>query len=163
MGLDLQVEKAVEDAIKDFLEDALQDTEPDLVVSVGTGAADLITPRIEVEASGMVAVRPLDRLTDGSLEYKKYDLGLMLTVITDLAQGATRTKHHSLVGDLRTKMLQEVANWTSTNLPNHEIREVVQTGSSRETQGELQATATDYALRVVCKETSGSQSGSGLA
>ena len=137
-------EKHFEDAAETFLESAIG-----ISVFPQASAQDFVTPRIEIQFVAGEAVYPDDSpITSvpalAQAEFRKYSGTFEARIITDGTQGQTRADHFSYVGQTRAALLRSATNWDATSLPYYGLKQIRQSSTFRETDGDLQISTVSY-------------------
>ena len=138
------IELHFENAAETFLE-------ADVGISVFAQASgeDYVTPRIEIQFLALEATYPDDAPITSvpSLalgEFRKYSGTFEARIVTDDAAGQTRANHFAYVGQARATLLRSADNWDASTLPYYGVKQIRQTGTSRDTDGDLQVTTVTW-------------------
>lgn len=145
--MNLKIEQAFEDAVSDFLSGI-----SGFSIFKGFDDAQLLTPRIEVEVSGLNFLETLDQMSgQDEPEYAKFDLTIGIRVITNADDGTSRTDHYDGVSEVRQLFLRSSDNFSSTNLPDHHVAYLRMESSTQMISGSARVTQTDYVVRASVK------------
>jgi hypothetical protein len=146
----LSFEKHFEDASIQFLSDA-----SGVACFPATGNDYLITPRLEVIFNHNGAELPNDAPIESDpelgAEYLKHEGVFEVAIVTDFALEQARDLHLALVGTVRKELLRTSSNWNQENLPYYALKFLRPSGSSRDTDGDLQRTVLSYDLKFLIR------------
>lgn len=146
--MNLKIEEAFEDAVASFLASVSE-----VSLFKGFDETNILTPRAEIEVSGLTFLETLDIMNGQTLpEFAKFDLVVSVRLVTNADEGTSRAEHNSILGDIRSKFLRSADNFSDTNLPDHHIFCISMEGSSQMILGSARTTQTDYAIRASIKE-----------
>ncbi len=148
--MNLAIEKEFEDSAEDFLTAISTGSEP-FTIFKGFDSTNYLTPRAEIMAEGLTFLETLDKFQSGSglvTEYGKFDIELLVNVVTSISEGHSREQHYTITNNIRNKFLFQADNFNSTNLPNYGIYDIRVTSSQNAIEGENRITSTTFSIRA---------------
>lgn len=143
--MNFKIEQSFEDAVGDFLGGI-----DGYTLFKGFDENNLLTPRIEVEVSGLEFDETLDETGESQPEYAKFDLNIEVRLVTNMDDGTSRSTHYDGIQSVREKFLRSADNFTPTNLPDHNVSYIRLVTSANAINGSMRITSSEYQLRASC-------------
>jgi hypothetical protein len=153
----LDFETNVEAAAKTFLSTATGLAASSAFASLDQD--DLVLPRFSAMFELGEALDPTDAKTTGSseLEYRKYTGTLSVMVSTNAAIDGTETNHRSIRAKVRSALLLNAANFTTSDgdggtiLPYYDVNYLRPTGTTMEIDGDIATSTLAYEMNLVIR------------